>query len=138
MPRPLPVTRIRPRQFVASLAHGLAVLEALAEHGPEISLDALARHAKQPKPTTWRLVHTLVSLGYVRQEASNRCFSLAARILALGVSFEGMNLKELAAPFLRDLAARVGETVNMAVLDGMHLIYIERIKTNQVISINLH
>lgn len=138
MPQPLPVTRIRPRQFVSSLAHGLAVLEALAEHGPEMGLDALARHAEQSKPTTWRLVHTLVSLGYVRQEPTTRRFSLAPRILALGASFEGMDLKELAAPFLRDLSARVGETVNMAVLDGMDLIYIERIKTTQVININLH
>jgi len=126
------------RQFVSSVAHGLTVLEALADHGPDIDLGALARVIKLPKPTTWRLVHTLVSLGYVGQNAVTRRFSLTPRILALGASFEGMDLKELAAPFLRELSDQTGETVNMAVRDGTHLIYIERIKTAQIININLH
>jgi IclR family pca regulon transcriptional regulator len=126
------------RQFIASLAHGIAVLEALASDGPELNLAALARRVRKPKPTTWRLVHTLVSLGYVRQDPDTRRFALAPRILALGACFDGMDVKELAAPFLRDLSARVKETVNMAVRDEDSLIYIERIKTSQVISINLH
>jgi IclR family pca regulon transcriptional regulator len=126
------------RQFIASLAHGLTVLEALADHGRDMSLSELAQTVNQAKPTAWRLVHTLVELGYVRQDPLTRRFALSPRILALGACFESMELKDLAAPYLRDLSARVGETVNMAVLDDDMLIYVERIKTQQVININLH
>lgn len=126
------------RQFIASLANGLRVLEALATHADDVSLKELADYVKQTKPTAWRLVHTLVKLGYVRQDPESKRFRLAPRILTLGASFEGMDLKELAGPYLRDLAARVGETVNMAVLDGDEIVYIERIKTKQIITINLH
>lgn len=132
------IERLAPRQFVSSLAHGVAVLEALATEGRDIDLGALARAVKQPKPTTWRLVHTLVSLGYVGQHATTRRFSLTPRVLALAASFEGMDLRELATPFLRELSRLTGETVNMAVRDGTHLIYIERIKTTQIVNINLH
>jgi IclR family transcriptional regulator, pca regulon regulatory protein len=128
----------RPRHMIASVEQGLAVLEVLAEHGPEMSLATLSKHMHRPKPTVWRLVHTLVRLGYVRQDAETRRFALTPRILALGACFDGMDLKEIAAPFLRELVERSGETVNMAVRDEDNIIYIERLKTSQIININLH
>jgi IclR family pca regulon transcriptional regulator len=36
------------------------------------------------------------------------------------------------------LSQEVKETVNLAVLDGWGLIYVERIKTHQIVNINLH
>lgn len=115
----------------------MAVLEALAEANPTLSLAALAAQVRRSKPTVWRLVHTLVKLGYVRQDPATREFALTPHVLALGTHFEGMDLKDLAGPSLRRLSTQIGETVNMAVLDGDLLIYIERIKTSQVVNINL-
>lgn len=126
------------RQFIASLAHGLEVLEALAEAGSDVSLATVAAQVGRSKPTVWRLIHTLVKLGYVRQDPETRHFALSPRILSFGACFEGMDLKELAAPYLRALSARLGETVNMAVLDDMQLIYVDRIKSSQIVNINLH
>jgi IclR family pca regulon transcriptional regulator len=137
-PSARPARQPAERQFIASLAHGMEILEALAAAGGEISLAALSAQATRSKPTTWRVLHTLVKLGYVRQNADNRRFSLSPRVLTLGACFEGMDLKEVAAPFLRDLSFRVSETVNMAVLDETRLIYIERVKTSQIVNINLH
>lgn len=136
--RPTSAGPAHERRFIASLAHGLAVLELLAERGPEMALADLSRGVHLSKPTTWRLVHTLVKLGYVRQDPETKRFGMSPRILTLGALFEGMDLKDLAAPFLRDLSTRIGETVNMAVLDGDQIIYIERVKTPQVVNINLH
>jgi IclR family pca regulon transcriptional regulator len=116
----------------------MAVLEAVADGGPSISLAALSRKVNKSKPTTWRLVHTFVKLGYVRQDPATREFSLTPHVLALGTWFEGMDMKDLAGDFLRRLSTEIGETVNMAVLDGDRLIYIERVKTTQVVNINLH
>jgi IclR family pca regulon transcriptional regulator len=137
-PPPSDEQRDRRRPLNASLAHGLAVLEALSQDRPEMGLTELAKRVGLSKPTTWRLVHTLVRLGYLRQDLDTKRFRLSPRILSLGTLFEGMDLKDLAAPFLRDLSALLGETVNMAVQDGDHILYIERVKTSQVVNINLH
>jgi IclR family pca regulon transcriptional regulator len=126
------------RRYIASLANGMAVLEALADSGPTTPLVEVSRRVGLSKPTTWRLVHTLVKLGYVRQDPATRAFSLTPHVLALGASFEGMDLKDLAGQFLQRLAVQIGETVNMAVVDGDCLIYIERVKTAQLVNINLH
>jgi IclR family pca regulon transcriptional regulator len=57
----------------------------------------------------------------------------------LGYAYlDGLDLKQMVAPFLRDLSARVDETVNLAILNGDELIYIDRVRTDQILNINLH
>lgn len=125
--------------FISSLWHGLAVLEAMADGNGDVPLAALASSVQLNKTTTWRLAHTLVRLGYLRQDEKTRRFRLAPRVLALGHAyFETLDLRELANPFLRDLSARVNEMVNLAILDGDELVFIDRIRTSQIVNINLH
>jgi IclR family pca regulon transcriptional regulator len=125
--------------FIASLSHGLAVLEAVAESAEEVPLAKLANLVGLKKTSTWRLVHTLVQLGYIRQDPQSRQFRPAPRVLALGYAYlDSLDLKQVASSFLHDLASRVNETVNLAIPDGDELIYIERIRTAQIININLH
>jgi IclR family transcriptional regulator, pca regulon regulatory protein len=127
------------RGFIASLSHGLAILEAAADSMNEISLGELAKRVGFKKTSTWRLAHTLVELGYLEQDPQTRNFRPAARVLALGYAyFDALDLKQLSLPFLRDLSAHHNETVNLAVLNGDELIYVERISSSQIVSINLH
>jgi IclR family pca regulon transcriptional regulator len=132
-------TRTLPRNLIASLAHGLSVLEAVAAHTEDIQLATLADAVGMKKTSTWRLVHTLVQMGYVYQDPKTRSFRPAPRVLSLGYAyFDSLDLKQLSSPFLRELSAQCGETVNLAVLDRDELVYIERIRTPQIININLH
>ena len=57
---------------VQSLSRAFAILEAMADAGGEIGLSQLATNAQLPPATIHRLVRTLVSLGYVRQEPSRQ------------------------------------------------------------------
>jgi IclR family pca regulon transcriptional regulator len=127
------------RNFIASLSHGLSVLEAVADNNGDIPLAELAKRVGLKKTSTWRLAHTLVKLGYLHQDPESRSFRPAPRVLALGYAyFDGLDLKQLSMPFLRELASRFNETVNLAVLDGDELIYVERIRSPQIVTINLH
>jgi IclR family pca regulon transcriptional regulator len=129
--RPQKAGRGADRSSIASLAHGLSVLEAAARSEKEISLAALANRVHLTKTTTWRLAHTLVRLGYLRQNPETRCFTPSARVLSLGYAyFDRLDLRQLAAPFLQDLSARVNEMVNLAIIDGDELVFVDRIKTS--------
>ena len=132
---------VRPldRGFISSLAHGLSVLEAVAENGLDIGLAELSQRVGFNKTSTWRLAHTLVELGYLDQDLQTRNFRPAARTLALGYAyFDGLDLKQVALPILRQLSASHNETVNLAVRTGDHLIYIDRLGTSHMLAINLH
>ena len=125
--------------FITSLSHGLSVLKAVAESADDVPLARLASLVGLKKTSTWRLVHTLVELGYLQQDSKTRQFRPAPKVLSLGHAYlDGLDLKQAASPFLHDLSVRVNETVNMAVLDGDELTYIDRIRSSQIININLH
>ncbi|HEV2927265.1 MAG TPA: IclR family transcriptional regulator [Propionibacteriaceae bacterium] len=93
-----------------------ALLECLADGGGSLSLSELAARTKLPMPTIHRLVRSLVSQGYVRQEASKR-YALGPRMIRLGESASRM-LGSWARPYLAGLVDRWGETANMAMLEG--------------------
>jgi IclR family pca regulon transcriptional regulator len=129
----------RDTTFISSLFHGLAVLEAIAESTEDMPLSKLAVAVSLQKTNTWRLAHTLVRLGYLHQDEETRRFSLSPRVMALGYAYlERLDLRELAAPFLRDLSEQTREMVNLAIQDGEDLVFIDRVRTSHIVNINLH
>ena len=48
-----------------------------------------------------------------------------------------LDLRKVALPFLEEASRELGEAVNLAILDGTEIIYVERIETPQILNINL-
>lgn len=109
---------------VKSVARVFDLLELIADAGGDVTLSELATSADLPLPTIHRLLRTLVSLGYARQLA-NRRYALGPRLVRLG---EVANRKfgQIAMPQLKDLVARLGETANLATIDGDRVIYVSQ------------
>ena len=114
---------------VQSLERAFAILETMADAGGVISLSQLANDAQLPLPTIHRLVRTLVDLGYVRQEAS-RQYSLGPRLIRLGDTTSRM-LGRWARPHMERLAHELGESVNLAMLDGDQIVYVGQVMPSQ-------
>ncbi len=104
-----------------------------------MGITEIAKKTGLSKSTVFRLVHTLRALGYLIPLTKEKEFTLGPRVLRLGfAAISSLELREIAQPYLLQLSQRTGETVNLAVLEGWKLIYIERIKTHQILNINLH
>lgn len=114
------------RGGVQSLERAFAILEILAAAGGVSTLSQLATEAALPPPTIHRLVRTLVELGYVRQE-SNRQYSLGSRLIRLG-EVSSWRLGTWARPHLATVVDRIGESVNLAMLDGDDVVYIGQVQ----------
>jgi IclR family transcriptional regulator, acetate operon repressor len=114
---------------VQSLERAFAILETMADAGGVISLSQLAADAKLPLPTIHRLVRTLVDLGYVRQEAS-RQYSLGPRLIRLGETTSRM-VGRWARPHMERLAQELGESVNLAMLDGDQVVYVGQVMASR-------
>ncbi len=127
------------RKFISSLARGLAVLEAFDQSQPAMGIADLAKKTGLSKSTTYRLVYTLRSLGYIILDGQDNKYTLGPKVLSLGYAvLSSLELREIAQSYLLRLSHLVKETVNLAVLDEWQLVYVERIKTQQIININLH
>jgi IclR family acetate operon transcriptional repressor len=114
-----------PRQAaggVQSVERVFGLLESMADAGGLVGLSRLAAVSGLPLPTIHRLLRTLVTLGYVRQEPS-REYALGPRLIRLGDCASQL-MGVWAKPHLAQLVDAVGESANLAVLDGSELVYV--------------
>ena len=112
------------RGAVQSVSRAFEVLETLAEHGP-LTLSRIAVESGLPLSTVHRLVGSLGSLGYVRA-GDDRRYVLAPRLIHLGERSARM-LSRWAVPHLAPLVDELGETANLAMLDGDHVVYVAQV-----------
>jgi len=49
-----------------------------------------------------------------------------------------MDVREIAVPYLEQLSESTGQNVNLGILDGIEVIYVERIKKKQILNIDLN
>ncbi|APH73575.1 IclR family transcriptional regulator domain-containing protein [Aquibium oceanicum] len=111
------------RDISLTFAKGMTVLKAFDAQSTELTLPQIGRLTGYDRATTRRLVLTLVHLGYVRQR--DRAFSLTPRILVLAGGFlQGRQFGKTIQPVMRAFAQRIGETISMAMLDGMDAVYV--------------
>jgi IclR family transcriptional regulator, pca regulon regulatory protein len=129
--------------YSQSLERGLAILSAFRPGQPLLGISELARLLELNRATTHRYVATLAGLGYLQQDAATRKYRLGPRVVDLGLSaLNSMELREVAAPYLRRLSDATRHTVNMAILDGTDIVYVERVRSaaegQQEIDLDLH
>jgi len=129
--------------FSQSIQRGLAILSSFRSERPLLGVSELGRDVGLSRSTTHRYVTTLVSLGYLQQDLGTKKYRLGPRVLDLGFSaINSMELREVAGPHLRELSDATGYTVNMAILDDLDIVYVDRCRSAQArqreIDLNLH
>jgi DNA-binding IclR family transcriptional regulator len=100
---------------VGSVLRALALLDALAEHPEGVGVNELARRISVNASTASRLLATLEQGGLVERDRGGP-YRLGMRLVALadGV-LARLDVRELARPRLRALAAATGETATLSV-----------------------
>ena len=117
------------RNRVNSLSKGLRVLEAFTAERSEMTLSEVARAAAIDAGTAFRMLNTLVMLGYVARTPEGRRFRLTLKVIDLGLHAIGRSdLRELARPILRSLVGEISEAASVGVLDGADILYVERVR----------
>ena len=124
------------KEFMATLAKGLAVLGTFSRERPTMTLSQAALAAGLSRATARRILRTLTELGYVEQ--SGRQFSLSSGILKLGFAYLAtQNWIEHAAPVMRQLSEQFHELCSAAILQGTEIVYVARIPASRIMSVAL-
>jgi len=117
-----------------TLVKGLGVLETLAHHDKPMAVSEVAAACDLTRSNAHRVLSTLSQLGYVNQDEVSRRYGLTLKLWALGASLvDRLNLKEVAAPFLRELNEITGETTHLSVRDGHDIIYIDKLEARHAV-----
>lgn len=122
--------------YAQSFARGLSVILAFGPHHPKMTLSDVAKSTGLTRAGARRILLTLEHLGYVSQDG--RLFSLTPKILDLGYSYLSANpLWELATPYMEEVVHHTGETCTISALEGTDIVYIMRVATHRIMSVNL-
>jgi IclR family transcriptional regulator, pca regulon regulatory protein len=124
------------KEFMTTLAKGLAVLESFGKERPVMTLSQAAQAIGLSRATARRILRTLSELGYVTQ--NGRSFSLSSGILRLGFAYLAtQNWIEQATPLMRQLAEEFHESCSAALLDGSEIVYVARFPAQRIMSVTL-
>jgi IclR family pca regulon transcriptional regulator len=127
---------VQDKEFMVTLAKGLAVLGSFDKQRPAMTLSQAALAAGLSRATARRILRTLTALGYVAQ--SGREFSLSSGILKLGFAYLAtQNWIEQAAPLMRQLSEQFHESCSAAILEGTEIVYVARFPARRIISVTL-
>jgi len=119
-------------QRVDSTLHkGLHILEVLATSPRALGITELSTLLQLNKSNVHRLVKTLCAMNYVTQN-SDRSYRASLKLWKLGSSvMSHANLAQLCIGEMNKLAQKTGESVHLSVLDGLRVLYIEKIDSAQ-------
>ncbi|TDD79787.1 IclR family transcriptional regulator [Actinomadura darangshiensis] len=122
---------------VEALAKGLRILGLFSEQRPAMKLTDMAAAAGLPLPTAFRMASTLTAEGFLEQ-LPDGAYRPAPKVLTLGFSaLRSLDLVQLADGPLRGLVAATGQTVNLGVLSGDHVLYLVRLRNNDLVTANI-
>ena len=136
--RRMPTKQNGPSQGIQSVARALTILELFSDRQPALNVSEVAELTGLNRATCYRFCQTLRQLGYL-EEIDERRFRPGIKAISLGHSaLRSRELPELAMPYLRDLRRQTQETVNLALLDGIDVVYVARVLSDHLISLRLY
>jgi IclR family transcriptional regulator, KDG regulon repressor len=129
----LPSMRERPSWELASVRNAARLLKEFAGTDRELGVTELARRLDLATSTVHRMLATLAAERLLERTPGG--YRLGLAVFDLGVRAGPVDLHEAALPAMAGLRAATGETVQLAVLDGLESVYIDRLESPHTVRI---
>jgi IclR family pca regulon transcriptional regulator len=118
-----------PKNVVNSVSKAFKVLQAFDADRQELSVSEVASATNLDRGTTFRLILTFVSLGYLRQVPIRR-YRLTLKCLELGfLALSDRDLRSHARPMLQECVPDLVDAASLGTLDGPDAVFLERVDT---------
>jgi len=119
-------------QSVRAVDRALDILLCFTREEPTRSLTQIAEAVHMSKTTVYRLLTTLESKRFINRDKHSGLYRLGFRFIEMSaLVLRDVDLPRWAQPYLKQLSSRYGETVDLSVMDGSHVMYLEVIESSQ-------
>jgi DNA-binding IclR family transcriptional regulator len=110
---------------VGVLTKVLSIFDLLDHSRDGLQLKAIAEQTKLNKSTAYRFLAHLENAGYLVRDVTG-AYLLGPRLMHLGSgSTYQLTIRKVSRPILESLWRETGETVNLGVLDGKEILYLD-------------
>lgn len=121
---------------VRAVDRALDILLCFTREQPSLSLTQIAEAVCMSKTTVHRLLATLESKRFVAKDKSTGLYRLGFRLIEMAsLVLQDVEIQRWARPYLQNLSNQVGETVDLAILDGLQVVYLDVIESPQRIKL---
>ncbi|MEX1018190.1 MAG: IclR family transcriptional regulator [Litorilinea sp.] len=126
--------QVNEQYIVKPVQKALQVLIALGEERGALTLTEICYRVHMPKTTVYRYLQTLCQLGFVAHNAEQDLYLLGHRLFELGqLAGEQLRIRDIALPHMEVLRDQFNETVNLGLLDGAEVVYVEMVESHHTL-----
>lgn len=120
-----------------AVERALNILEAASQRREGLTNSEISRRLGIPKSSASYILRTLERRGYLRRDTESGRYRLGLKLLSLGGETQaGLDLADVALPFMRALVERLGMTCHLAVVDQNEAVYIEKVEAPGFFKVN--
>ena len=115
-----------------TVERALDILLCFRPEEPGLTLTQIAERVEMHKSTVHRLLATLERKRFVQHDESNGTFHLGLRLVELGFAvLKSNDIHCQPVPYIHRLSAECRETVDLAILDGGQVVYLQVVESPQ-------
>lgn len=112
-------------ESIRAVERALDVLLCFSSNTPELTMTQIAERVGMHKSTVHRLLATLEAKHFVQRDSVTGIYQPGNRLLQMAfLTLEKNDLREVAAPFMKQLNDSYRETVTLSILDDSDMVYI--------------
>jgi DNA-binding IclR family transcriptional regulator len=116
------------KKTIQSVDRALMILEQFSVSEKEIGLSDLANRTGLKRTTCFGLAETLLAKGYLGFNELNSRYRLGIKNFERGqVYSQGVELRDLAQPYIQGLSDKYGQTVHLVIPDDFDAVYIDKV-----------
>lgn len=124
-----------PAYPIESVSNALRVLLLLRERD-ELRVMDCAAELGVARSTAHRLLAMLDHHGFLRRDPATRTYRMGEALLALGLTaIRNLDIRARARPHMQALCAEVGETINLVLLEGDNVRFIDAVETPRALRV---
>lgn len=129
-------TVIHPRDLIAGLQKGLALMQLFSAEQPRLSVPEAARLSGLTPSAARRFLLTLVHEGFA--ETDNRHYWLTPKALRIGQAYvDSAQLPRMLRPIVEQVARQTQEHVSVGTRDGDEIIHVVRSRYSHIASLSI-
>ncbi len=124
-----------PNYPIESVDNALKLVLTLMDR-PALAVSEAGELLEVAPSTAHRLLSTLQYRGFVEQDPVTRLYRSGPVLLKLGLTaVRNLDLRRRARPVIERLSAEVGETVNLVILQGSELLFIDCVEGPSIVRV---
>jgi DNA-binding IclR family transcriptional regulator len=124
------------RYLINSILRASNILKCFIGEKSHFKISELARRLDLDRSTTYRILLSLEKCGFVAKDERSGEYSLGLSAFEIGNTYlRRLDILQVSKPVMTELALEVQETVHLAVLSGMEILYIDKVDSPRTLGV---